>query len=190
MLPSGRAEWLAQHVVPHEPALRGWLSRRAVLPADIDDIVQECYAVLAGLPGVAHIESPRAYAFRTAWSLILRQVRRAQVVSIQAVADVGDLEIEADEPGLEQQLSARQELRRLSVAVDSLPPRCREVFLLRKVEGLSQREVARHTGLSESTVEKHVSRAIHLLGQWLATDESRGQGQAVKAPPVKNDDRR
>lgn len=171
-LPLGRAEWLAQHVLPHEPALRAWLSRRAVPHADVDDIVQESYAVLAGLPGVAHIGSPRAYVFRTAWSLILRQVRRSQVVSIHTVEDLGALDLEADEPGLERQLSGRQELRRLAAAIDSLPPRCREVFMLRKVEGLSQREVARHSGLSESTVEKHVGKAVRLLGEWLAAERN------------------
>jgi RNA polymerase sigma-70 factor (ECF subfamily) len=155
-------------VLPHEPALRAWLSRRAVLPADVDDLVQESYAVLAGMATVAHIDNPRAYLFRTAWSLIMRQVRRAQLVSIQAVADPGDLDVAADDPGPDRQLADRQELARLGAAIDRLPPRCREIFVLRKVNGLSQREVARHTGLSESTVEKHVGKAVQLLGQWLA----------------------
>lgn len=178
-LPLGRAEWLAQHVVPHEPALRGWLLRRAVPPGDVDDIVQESYAVLAAIAEVDHIDNPKAYVFRTAWSLILREVRRAQVVSIQTVADLGIFDFEADDPGAHRQLSARQELQRLADAIAGLPPRCREVFVLRKVDGLSQRQVAHRTGLSESTVEKHVGKAIRLLGQWLAGD---GEEQAEPRP--------
>lgn len=171
-LPPGRAGWLAVNVLPHEPALRGWLAQRGVRGGDVDDIIQEGYAVLAAMRDVSHIVSPKAYLFRTAWTLLLRQLRRAQIVSIEAVADLASLDIEADAPDPERQLSARQELRRLASAIDSLPPRCRDVFQLRKVEGLSQREVAARTGLSESTVEKHIGRAVRLLGEWLAKDDA------------------
>jgi RNA polymerase sigma-70 factor (ECF subfamily) len=183
-LPPGRAAWLAANILPHEPALRGWLARRGVNGGDVDDLVQEGYAVLAAMTDVAHIDSPKAYLFRTAWSLMLRQVRRAQVVSIEAVADLASLDIEADAPDPERQLGSRQELRRLATAIDSLPPRCRDVFRLRKVEGLSQREVAARTGLSESTVEKHVGKAVRLLGQWLASDDAAaGDRMRATIPP-------
>src|SRR3546814_4682438 len=48
-----RARWLATQVLPHEPALRAWLSRRLGAGLEVDDVVQEAYAVLVELPGVA-----------------------------------------------------------------------------------------------------------------------------------------
>jgi len=188
-LPPGRARWLAVHVLPHEPALRRWLGRRGVSEGDVDDAVQEGYAVLAAMADVSHIENAKAYMFRTVWTLILRQIRRAQIVSIEAVADLASVDIAADAPGPERELSARQELRRLATAIDTLPPRCREIFMLRKVEGLSQRDVAARTSLSESTVEKHVGKAIRLLGDWLAIDEPMPGMPTSNPSRVTRDDR-
>jgi RNA polymerase sigma-70 factor (ECF subfamily) len=54
-------------------------------------------------------------------------------------------------------------LRRLSRALDHLPPRCREVIWLRRVEGMSQREVADQLGITEKTVEKHLAKGMRLL---------------------------
>jgi len=158
-----RSLWLSRHVLPHEPALRGWLRHRRVEGLETDDIVQETYAVLAGLACVDHIENPRAYAFQTAQSVILRHLRRARVVRIDALGDLEQLNTPLDDPSPEHQTAARQELRRVSDLIARLPSKCREAFTLRKVEGLSQREVAVRMGISESTVEKHIGRALRTL---------------------------
>lgn len=164
MIPSrDRSVWLARHVLPHEPALRAWLRRRRVDGLETDDIVQETYAVLAALGSVEHIESPRAYAFQTAQSVILRHLRRARVVRIDALGDLEMLNTPLEEPTPEHQAAARQELRRVSALIEALPSKCREAFTLRKLEGLSQREVAGRMGISESTVEKHIGRALRSL---------------------------
>jgi len=68
-----------------------------------------------------------------------------------------------DEPSPERQASSRQELRRAADLIASLPAKCRQAFTLRRVEGLSQRDVARRMGISESTVEKHIGRALLTL---------------------------
>jgi RNA polymerase sigma-70 factor (ECF subfamily) len=112
---------------------------------------------------VDHIHNPKAYLFQTAYSIALQLLRRDRVVSILAIADVEDLQICAEAPGPEQQVASRQELRRVAEAIESLPAQCGEVFRLRKVEGLSQREVATRMSLAESTIEKHMGRATRLL---------------------------
>jgi RNA polymerase sigma-70 factor (ECF subfamily) len=164
MIPShDRTSWLARHVLPHEPALRAWLRRRRIDGLETDDIIQETYAVLAGLAAVEHITSPRAYAFQTAQSVILRHLRRARIVRIDSVGAMDLLNAAIDEPSPERQASSRQELRRVADLIAALPAKCRQAFTLRKVEGLSQRDVARQMGISESTVEKHIGRALRTL---------------------------
>jgi RNA polymerase sigma factor (sigma-70 family) len=158
-----RALWLSRNIMPHEGALRAWLRRKRHLPIDVDDIVQECYAILAGLERVDHIARPKAYLFQTADSLVLRDLRRAKVVSIRAVDDLDALGAVAEEPSPESQIAAREELARLAEALDRLPSQCREAFKLRKIDGYSQREIAQKMGLSESTVEKHIAKALRLL---------------------------
>jgi RNA polymerase sigma factor (sigma-70 family) len=161
-----RAQWLAQHVLPHEPALRAWLVRGRDGGLDPDDVVQEAYATLAALDSVAHIRNPRTYLFSVAHSVALSYVRRARVVRIEAMAELGAPDVLVDEdPTPERIVADRQELRLVAALIRSLPGKCREAFTLRKVEGLPQREIARRMGVSESTVEKHISKALRLLMQ-------------------------
>lgn len=171
-----RIDWLAAHVLPHEPALRAWLAARTGSAADIDDIVQDVYAVLAGLESVAHIREPRAYLFTTAQSLVMQQLRRARVVPIEAVADVERLRLLSDEHTPERHASASEDLRRLRALIARLPDKCREAFVLRRIDGLSQREIAQRMGVSENTVEKHVGKALRLLTEAMGRGTATGRG--------------
>jgi RNA polymerase sigma-70 factor (ECF subfamily) len=159
----GRARWLAECVLPHEPRLRSWLARHRVVDLDVDDIVQEAYAVLAELQNVDHIRNPRNYLYSVAHSILLQHVRRQRIVSIEAMADLEHLGLYSDEPTPDEALSDFQELREIAQLLAGLPRRCREAFTLRKIEGLSQREIAGRMHIAESTVEKHISKALNLL---------------------------
>jgi RNA polymerase sigma-70 factor (ECF subfamily) len=68
-----------------------------------------------------------------------------------------------DEVSAEGRLSAREEVERMRGIVSKLPPQCRTAFQLKKFEGLSQREVARQMKIAESTVEKHLSKALRMI---------------------------
>ena len=166
-----RAQWLADNVLPHERALRSWLRERLSERFDIDEIFQECYAVLAGLADVSHVLNPRGYLFTTAQSVVLQQVRRAKVVSFETVAELERLDIGHDEVDPERHAVAGEELRRIAALIRSLPSKCREAFVLRKVEGLSQREIAERMGISENTVEKHICKGLRLLMDEMKQDQ-------------------
>jgi RNA polymerase sigma factor (sigma-70 family) len=175
-----RAAWLGRHVIPHEPALRNWLRRRQVQGLDIDDVVQEVYARLVALPTTDHIEHPKTYAFQVASSVISNHARRLKVVPIESVGAFDELDLPADEPSPEKIAADRDELRRLARTLASLPARVAEVFQLRRVEGLSQHEVALRLGIAESTVEKHMARGVVLMADWFKT------GGSDRAPPSKS----
>lgn len=162
-----QARWIADHILPHEPALRAWLRRRMPRAFDLDDIVQETYAVLAGLADHSHIANPRAYLFTAAQSVVLQQVRRAQVVSFETVAELEKLDIEHNDLSPERHALAGDELRRISALIMSLPDKCRSAFVMRKVQGLSQREIAQRMGISENTVEKHICKGLRVLMEGL-----------------------
>ncbi|MFL9841825.1 RNA polymerase sigma factor [Sphingomonas sp. ST-64] len=159
-----RAQWLARSILPHEAELRAWLARRPLVGLDIDDVVQESYAILAGLAAVDHIRNPRTYLFEVAKSVCLQALRRSQVVPFGALTDIEALEIPCDAPGPEAVAAGRQELAKVAGLIAALPPKCREAIVLRKVHQLSQRQIAERMGISESTVEKHIGKALRLLG--------------------------
>jgi RNA polymerase sigma factor (sigma-70 family) len=158
-----RAVWLAREVFPHEPALRGWLRHNRIIESDIDDVVQETYAILAGRESVQEIRNAKAYAFQVARSVILMNMRRSRIVSIRQIADVDLLGAISDVPSLECQVADRDELSRIAQAIAQLPSRVRETFILRRIEDLSQREIAKRLGISENTVEKNMGKAIRIL---------------------------
>lgn len=183
-----RARWLAGEVVPHEPALRSWLQGHAPASMEVDDIVQEAYAVLVGLDEVAHILNPRAYLFTVARSVMLQQLRRARIVPIVAVAEVERLSILTDDITPERSAVAGQDLRRTGDLIASLPGKCREAFVLRRVEGLPQREIARRMGVSENTVEKHIGKALRLLMEAMGRDVVRPRSERRKSTQGQQED--
>lgn len=158
-----RALWLALNVLPYEAALRAWLGQKYGAAIEIDDIVQDTYAALSALESVDHIRNPRSYAFRTAYSLILAQFDRAKVVSIRPAADRELENALGSFPTPEQIAEDRDELRSVNRVLGQLPEKVRRVFLLRRVQGLSQREISVRLGISENVVEKHVAKGVRLL---------------------------
>lgn len=157
------AEWVGREILPHERDLRIWLQRRLVSAADVEDVVQECYCRLAQLSDVAHVTLPRAYLFTMARNLVQRQRKRARVVRIEAMTDTIGEQWASDQPSPERIAAAREELGRVQAALATLSDRARRIFLMRKVEGLTQKEIAQTLGVSEAVVENEASRSLRAV---------------------------
>src|SRR5437868_4977391 len=146
-------DWFVREVLPLEPMLTRFLQRNWRNEAEINDLRQEAYARVYE---AAQRERPiqvKPFLFQVARNLIIDRLRKQSVVSLESVADFNWLNVSDEKPSSEAYVAARQELRLLQVALDSLPPRCRQVMVLRKVEGLSQKEVAARMGVTTETVE-------------------------------------
>ncbi len=160
--------FVGTQILPHEAELRRWLTRLGVRADERDDIVQEVYCRLLRLDHTDHILDPRAYMFRSARNVVLEQVRRNRIVSIMTVQNLDDLGVADHGPTPESAVSARVELTRVLGLIQELPERCRQVFELRKVHGLSQAETAAQLRLSENIVEKETARGLTLILRTLA----------------------
>jgi RNA polymerase sigma factor (sigma-70 family) len=162
-------DWFVAQVLPLEPALMRLLRRHWRHSDEWADLRQDLYvrlyetAARDGLPA-----QTTAYVFTCARHLLIDRARRAQVVPIDTVAELEALaDLPADELSPERLAGARGELRLLQVALDDLPPRCREVVALRKIDGLSQKEIAARLGIAEGTVEKQVTLGVRALANAL-----------------------
>ncbi len=162
---------MAVHILPFEQELRGWLRHhlRSVNPADIDDLVQEVFARIWAAD-FSTIQNSRAYLFAAVRHLLVEYARHRRIVPIEFLGEIQSLNLVSEEPGPERCVSARQELERLRTIVAALPPRCRQVFVFRKFEGLCHREIALRMGLSEKTVENHLTIALARISEALAND--------------------
>ena len=167
MIPIERNAWLAKEILVHERALRGYLGRFFKNVADIEDVVQETYARLLSLTDSASdaVRNWHAYLFTTARNAALDRIRRSRVVSLDALAEMGSADVLDQTPSADEALNARQELALLLETIASLPARCREALTLRKLYGLSQREIAQRLAITESTVEKHVAYGVRLCAE-------------------------
>jgi RNA polymerase sigma factor (sigma-70 family) len=153
--------WFALEVLPHEPSLRAYLRGKFPSLTDTDDLVQETYARLLRARETGGVRSAKALLFTTARNAAFDLFRRKRVVSIEGTAEIDELFVYDDSPGVAETICHEQELELLLDAVRALPDRCREVLTLRKIYGLSHKEIATRMGISERTVNAHV--AIGLL---------------------------
>jgi RNA polymerase sigma-70 factor (ECF subfamily) len=106
------------------------------------------------------IQNPATYLYVALRNLLLSHMRDSKIIPLERMGEIEYLRVPIDELGPERRVAARQELEHLSHAIESLPSQCRRVFELRKLQDLSQKEVARELGISERTVEKHLAKAL------------------------------
>jgi RNA polymerase sigma factor (sigma-70 family) len=165
--------WFSREILPLETALMQYLQHNWRNHSDIADLRQEVYVrVLEGasrkLP-----ERPKQFVFAAARNLLIDRVRHAQIVPIEAAVDLEALEIAIDDPGPERGLLAREELQRLQMALDQLPPRCREAFMLGRIEGLNGRQIAQRMGIGVAAVSEHLANAFCALADFLSVEPLR-----------------
>jgi len=155
---SDSARWYAEEVRPHEASLRGYLRNSLRSFADVDDLMQECYARLVIARQEGGIRSTRGFLFAVARNAVRDFMRRRAVADAVVTAEPDVLPTLPDGTNIVEFVSRREELALLTEAIHDLPERCRQVFLLRKIQGHSQREIATRLGISENTVETLVAR--------------------------------
>lgn len=178
--------WFAREILAHEGALVRYLNRTWPNRDEVPDLRQEAYIRVYEAAKKIRPTYPKSFLFTTARHLIIDRARHARVVSIEAAGDLEVLNVLVDEVSPERQLDGRQELKRLAHAFGLLPPKCREVVWLRRVDEMSQREVAARLGVSEKTVESHMVKGMRLVADALFGN-SAGHEQALPRSAVANE---
>lgn len=174
---SDLARWFVDQVQPHESLLRSWLHRRFERNIDVDDIVQEAYARILQARQNGVLASPRAFLFATARNVALDRLRRHEVSRTDLLGDFDSLHVLDERDGIPETVARHQELSLLTDAIQSLPARCRQILTLRKLYGLSHREIAARLGLSESTVSNQITIGIGKCTDYFA-EHGDGAGPA------------
>lgn len=162
--------------MPHEAALRNWLRVRFPAIVDRDDLVQEAFLRMWRARERGTIGSAKAFLFATARNLAcdtLKQ-RRAQV----ALGESAGSEVLDEDANTAESVARAQELEVLQRALESLPERCRQVFTLRRLHGLSQKQIAAQLGIAEKTVEAQNTIAMHKCVQYFEECHAR----PIRAP--------
>jgi RNA polymerase sigma-70 factor (ECF subfamily) len=151
---------LLRLLVAHYEELTGYLTRRLGSQSSAKDVVHDTYLRLQALGAVPDVDNPRAYLYRVADNIALDRLRAEGRRMRRFVHDEQLHERPSNAPSAETTLEHKQRLHLLALAIDELPPRCREVFLLHKFDGLSHAEIAERLGITRSMAEKHVMKAL------------------------------
>lgn len=159
--------WFVEEVLPHERELLERAKRLCVDGDEAHDLVQEVLMRMLSTEAWSAITNPKAYMVRMMRNLAVDRLRRSKIVEFRHIVDLEDFDIPDDAPDQHRIVEDRQRLADVSCALDTLPERCRTVFVRCRIEGQSPRRIAEELGLSLSTLEKRLARAIYLLTQAL-----------------------
>ncbi|WP_245656530.1 RNA polymerase sigma factor [Novosphingobium naphthalenivorans] len=149
------------------PKLRALLRAKVWLEDERADLVQEAFARLAASRSSAAQENPGAYLQGILRHLLADRVRRWSKTRSLGEADLA-LGREPLGPDAAAEISQMQE--RYRAAVESLPPKTREVYLLHRVEDMEYKLIAARLGISIRTVEWHVAQAIIRISKSVGKD--------------------
>ena len=155
---------------------------RIVRRDDIEDLVQETFIKSYEAELQHKITYERTYMLKTARNLALNHVSRACEKHHQSLDDIEALPANLTSQSLEKQIANKQRFLDFCRATDTLSPEVKRVFLMKKIYGMSQSDIAQHCGLSESTVEKHVAKGLLQCSVYLQKLNQPEQQSAATAP--------
>jgi RNA polymerase sigma factor (sigma-70 family) len=164
--------WFLSQVLPHEGHFLA-VARRLLRDSDeARDLVQDVFARLFVMEGWATIATPRAYVVRMLRNLAIERIRRSRIVEFQRLADVEAANFVDEAPDPLRAACARDQVQRMWAVLEKMPPECRSVLIQRRLDDRPISELAREMGISASTLEKRLARAIHLLNVGLLAYET------------------
>jgi RNA polymerase sigma factor (sigma-70 family) len=163
---SEQARWFVEEVQLHEPVLRAYLRRKFPGMTDVDDVVQESYLRIFRAKTEGKLRSARGFLFTVARNLALDAFRRRRTTPF-ADSTAAQALVPAGGPCAAESASREQELGLLAEAIESLPLRCRQVLKLRKIYGLSHREIAARLGIAERTVNVQLGIGVRRCAKYI-----------------------
>lgn len=148
----------------HRPLL-AWLRQRLSVSADADDVAQETWIRLMRYDGTSGIASPKSMLYTVAAHAACDQERmsRARRSNLHLSLDDEDFDIPSRAPSVERIVESAEAYRNVCSQIERLPPKCRQVFLLSRMHGMTYPQIAEHCNISVKMVEKHISHALLVL---------------------------
>jgi RNA polymerase sigma-70 factor (ECF subfamily) len=163
------------------PRLARFIARRAFAKDEIEDLIQDTFLSAHRAKGEEPLDQPQAYLYRVARTVCYKSNKRRADHLSRVMEDIDVDTLTHDRPGGVEVIEDRELLGKLLAFAATLPPRPKEVFVMRHIEGLTYKEIAGRLGIAESTVEKHVAKATLLCAQERRRLQAEGGASQGKA---------
>ncbi|WP_086932800.1 RNA polymerase sigma factor [Agarilytica rhodophyticola] len=165
----------------HSSGLVRFLSRKMKSTEDAEDIAQNAFIRIQRVASTGELDNLKAYLYQTASNLAIDQLRREklhnnyvnQETSKHLTQDEGSPSL-SDQCTPDRLLTAQRQLKEIKRAMDNLPVKCRQAFLLHRNKGLSYSEIAHEMSVSVSSVEKYILQSLKVCRKTLTKT---GEGQ-------------
>jgi RNA polymerase sigma-70 factor (ECF subfamily) len=151
-----QSRWFVDAVLPHEAGLRRWIHSRFSEIRDVDDLIQEAFSRILKAYQSGPVPNPQAFLFVVSRNLAINRLRRKNLEHPPEAESVDPHVLVDEMAGPFESAALQEEIDDLVSAFQFLPERCRQVMTLRKIYGLSQKEIAAELGISVHTVEAQV----------------------------------
>ena len=165
----------------NELALKRFLRRFIKSREGADDLAQEAFLRAFAAETQHSIVSPKAFLFKVARNLALNELARQASATTEPLGDFEGQEVleDSSQVAADDAVDDRKRIRVLARAIAALPPQCAKVFILRKMQGLSQKEIAARLNISVRTVENHVALGLvrckaYMRAHGCASDQGTG----------------
>jgi len=149
---------LADLYVEHQPWLFGWLRRKLGCGEQAADLAQDTFVQLMSAEQAVQMHEPRAYLTVIAKRLLFNHWRRRDLE--QAYLDALAALPEEYAPSAEQRMLVMEALEQLDRALDALPFRVKQVFLLNQLQELTYSEISAQLSMPVITVRRYMKQAI------------------------------
>lgn len=156
------------------PSLRRFIARFMIRAEDVEDVLQETY-VRVVKSDTNLISSPKAYLYRAARNIALNELNRKSNSATDFIEDIAKQDFEDDITAIDLQAHNKIKFEVFAQAMALLPPKCRKVFLLKKVYGLTHKEIAGRLDIAVKTVDAHLIKGLFKCREYM-----RSQGYSME----------
>lgn len=157
---SERTSFVAAVAGRYGRQLRRYLSSRLRQSRDAPDLAQETYLRLLRIERHELIRNPEAYLFTIANNLLHEHALRQATAPPTVDIDTAFAELQATQPGPQEQADAQQRMRELERALARLSPKAQATLLMHRRDGYSLEEIGRHLGISRAMAKKYLAKAL------------------------------
>lgn len=178
---------VTQAFLDNSTLLKKFLTRFLTGQQDIEDVVQEAYLRAYQAEKKKVIEQPKAFLFRIARNLALTELTKKSRQIVDYLEDSDPSVVIQSELTVENEVVALQTLGIYCEAIAALSKKCRRVYLLRKVHGLTHKEIAVRLDLTVSSTEKYLRKGVlHCRAHMRASQQDRPADQSPGSDPEKH----